>query len=240
MQEHIGRIIHLDRDNKFGLLKSEIDSDNYYFKTIVLHGDIQLNDRVTFTIRNKDEKQVITIIRRIYQNKYGMIFIPRVNSSHIHKGVEPYFPYIFEQITKFDEEKIVMAFEFPSIVGKTTCVTTNENDEIFYAIRVGRSGHTRFVLNREPFNCNFITVVLLRVPTHYLIMSSYIGNVAKPEPWDEHASPDDLEFWKEHALIFGEEKIIDDSQSKTCPWVLNMPAICKINGHENKRINEIY
>ena len=40
MKEHTGRIIHLDRDNEFGLLKSEIDSDNYYFKTIVLHGDI--------------------------------------------------------------------------------------------------------------------------------------------------------------------------------------------------------
>ena len=55
MKEHTGRIIHLDQDNKFGLLKSEIDSDNYYFKTMVLHGDIQLNDRVTFTIENKDE-----------------------------------------------------------------------------------------------------------------------------------------------------------------------------------------
>ena len=117
---------------------------------------------------------------------------------------------------------------FPQIIGQTICVSTNENDEVFYAIREGRLGHTRFVLNRKPKDTKFITIILRKLPDYYQIISCYLGNVAKPEPWDEYALPDDLVFWENHALIFGEENIIVDSKTKTCPWVLNQPAISKI------------
>ena len=67
-----------------------------------------------------------------------------------------------------------------------------------------------------------------KLPDYYQIISSYIGNVAKPEPWDEYALQDDLVFWENHALIFGEENILVDSKTDICPWILNQPAISKI------------
>lgn len=238
MQEHTGRVIHIDRNMKFGFIDSEIDNNRYYFKTFSLHGEIELNDRVAFLTEYKNEKQYVHAIRKIFQNKIGVKFIPRVSKTHLHKGIEPYLSVVIDQILDLNAERIVKDFEFPSIIGQTTCVTTDENDEIVYAIREGRLGHSRFVLNREPVDTNFLTIVLRKLSDYYQIISCYIGKLAKPEPWDEYASPDALEFWENHALIFGEEEIIIESKTDTCPWVLNQPAICRLNLPVNSTISE--
>jgi hypothetical protein len=228
LPEHQGKIKIIDRRNGFGYVKSEFDNKDYKFKTYSLQGEIQLFDKVAFIIKLKNGKEVADKIRKIYQNKIGIKFVRRIKTSHIHKGVEQYWSEVFEQITDYFEEKIERDFDLHSIIGKTTCVPTDKNDEIFYAIREDRLGHSRFVLNRQPLDTNFITVILLRVPTHYLIITSYLGTLSKPEPWDVIASQDAFDFWNNHAIVFGEEDIIIESKTYTCPWVLNQPAISKI------------
>jgi cold shock CspA family protein len=228
LPEYHGKIKMIDKSKGFGFIKSEIDNVDYYFKTPSLQEEIQLNDKVAFLLENKNERQFASAIRKIYQNKDGLVFIPRINSTHIHKGIEQYLSHIFDRIAKSEEEFIVKEFEFPEIIGKTTCVTTYQDDKIFYAIRKGRFGHTRFVENREPVDCNYMTIVLKNVATHYLIITTYIGRIAGKEPWDEHATLSDMEFWNKHALIFGEENIIVESRTDICPWVLNQHAICRL------------
>jgi hypothetical protein len=216
LPEHFGKITKIVRDE--GYVKSFIDNNYYYFKTQSLYGNLQLWENVAFLIEDKPDKQIATKIRRIYQNKKGIRFIQRVISSHIHRGVEPFLSQIFEQISDFDAETIEKDFPFPCIIGKSTCVSTNENDKIFYAKREDRSGHSRFVLNREPIDTNKVSVNLLKVPTHYLIISAYLGGKAEREPWDKRASSSALEFWKNHAFVDGYEKMIIESKTDICPW----------------------
>lgn len=227
--DHIGIIKMIDISRGFGFVKCMQPQKDYYFKLNSLHEVVNPSDEVAFIVKKTLEKEVAEAIRKIYTNKYGIKFIPRVNRRHIHEGVESYLPDIYERITENTEERIVQEFEFPSIVGQTICVTTDDSDVVYYAIRKGRFGHTRFVINREPMDTNHITVILRKLSGYYQLISCYVGKVAKPEPWDEYALPDALEFWENHALIFGEEEIIIESKTDICPWVLNQPAICRYN-----------
>jgi len=87
------------------------------------------------------------------------------------------------------------------IVGKTECVETTDDDEIVYSTRPGRKGPTRFVLNREPEDTQFINVILKRADEGYVLISAFFGGNAEPEPWDRHATQAAVDFWATHALI---------------------------------------
>jgi len=226
--DHIGVIKMIDITRGFGFIKCLQPQKDYYFKLNSLHEVVNPSDEVAFIVRKTLDKEVADAIRKIYTNNYGIKFIPRVNRTHIHEGVESYLPDIYERITEYSEDKNVQEFEFQSIVGQTICVTTDDNDVIFYAIRKGRLGHTRFVINREPQETNFITVILRKLTGYYQLISCYVGRTATYEPWDINASLGDLDFWNNHALIYGEEAIILESKTYDCPWVLNQPSICKL------------
>ena len=114
LPEHYGEIKMIDRSKGFGFIISGIDNNDYYFKTASLQGEIQPNDKVAFLLDNRNEKQFATAIRKIYQNKFGIKFIPRVSRTHIHKGIEPYLPIILDQISDINADRIVKDFEFPS------------------------------------------------------------------------------------------------------------------------------
>ena len=228
LQEYTGNIIKIDWDHGFGFVYSDNDKNNYYFKIASLNSEMQLHDNVVFLVNHLNGNSSAQAIRKIYQNKVGINFIPRVSKTHLHKGIEPYLSGVIDQILDLNSERIEKDFPFPSIIGQTTCVSTDENDKVFYAIRKGRLGYTRFVLNREPEDTSFLTIILRRLSDYYHIITCYLGKLAKPEPWDKYALPDALEFWENHALIFGEEEIIMESKTDTCPWVLNQPAICRV------------
>lgn len=146
----------------------------------------------------------------------------------MHDGVEELLPEMLESITSTQEEFIVETIDFGRIIGESTLVETDEHDQVYYAIRKGRMGHTRLVRNRDPIDCSVATIVLERTESHYVIISCYIGHRAEPEPWDKRADENAFEFWKKRALICGREDIIDGSTVNVCPWNLNRPAICKI------------
>jgi hypothetical protein len=118
--------------------------------------------------------------------------------------------------------------EFTQSIGKTYCISTKPNNRIIYGIRKGRIGHSRFILDQEPQDCNSITCVLKKIENYYLIITIYIGRKAGREPWDEYAQPSDLEFWENHALIYNLQDIIEGSELSICPWVLNKPSISRL------------
>jgi hypothetical protein len=239
--EHIGKIIKIDRVKGFGSIYSEIDKKDYNFETISLREEVQLDDIVGFNIEKRYKKKHVTAIRKIitYQTKNGLIFISGINSQYITNGVESYLDDIFEQIPEFDTKRFAEEFPYQSIVGKSICVPTNEEDDIFYAKKNEYKGHTRFVLNREPIDSNHITVVIQKERTHYILINAYFGKKAPPEPWDKIAisSAQELssaiEFWSNHALIFRNEEIIEESKTNVCPWALNQPDITIIKDSDN-------
>ena len=227
LDDLLGKIKMINIREGYGYIISDMDGKDYKFILNSLQEVVKPSDEVAFITKKKDDREVAEAIRRIYTNKHGIKFIPRVSSTHIHDGVEPHMPMVYEQIIDINQLKIVKEFEFPSDIGQSTCVKTDDNDIIYYAIREGRFGHSRIVLHREPENTKFITVFLLRIADLYKVMTCYKGRLTTPEPWDKEASYEALDFWSKHALIHGYDEIIPYSKTYSCPWELNQHAICK-------------
>lgn len=114
------------------------------------------------------------------------------------------------------------------MVGETICIAVSEGDEIVFAQRPGRRGLTKFVRNRNPEPCRYVTVVLKRIPEGYLLVTGFIGRKAEPEPWDDRhfqqqADPAAAEtkaraFWEKRALVMGIEQNIPGTETSACPW----------------------
>lgn len=153
----------------------------------------------------------------------GMNVFNRLN-SHLHQNVsESILKDAISTLTpteRFQKEVINMN----RVIGKSNCVSINEEDEIVYVIRKGRNGPTPMVKNREGMDCSHLTVILKKVDVDsYILISAFIGTESEPEPWDsnfydpftwekkdnidEDAYQKSLLFWNTHALIYDESEI---------------------------------
>ncbi len=169
-EEHSGFILNIYFDKGYGFIHSEIDNNNYYFKIYSLQNKIILNDKVIFIIDKTKNNKVAISIRKIFTNKNGINFIPRINSNHIHLELNDFFPTIIEYVKDYNEDFLELEHEFPHSIGKTFCISTKTNSRIIYGIRKGRIGHSRFILDEEPEDCNTITCVLKKIDNYYLII----------------------------------------------------------------------
>lgn len=153
--------------------------------------------------------------------KSGESVFDRDDYSHLHTGVHELLPEVFEQITAGGKKFIVTTVDLGRVVGQSTRVLTDENDEIVFVQRVGRKGLTRFVKNRVAENSSQVTIVLKRdlsLPK-YTLLTAWIGSQSELEPWDPKADYDkSAEFWSRNALIYGSEKVVPGTETKICPW----------------------
>lgn len=146
-----------------------------------------------------------------YLSKDGFLIIVGKN-SHLHGEIVNILPDIIGKLECDNRYFISEQIDFPYEIGKTTCVKVDDNDEIIYALRIGRKGYTKFVKNREPEPTNSATIVLKKTNNIYIIITAYIGTQSEVEPWDRHATEKSIEFWNNHALIFGTQEIIPNSE----------------------------
>lgn len=144
--------------------------------------------------------------------------------THCHKDVKE--DVLVEALSKltlndiFHKEVIDMGY----IIGKDSCVEITKDDDIVYVIRKGRNGPTPMVKNRVPIDSSFLTILLKRIELgDYVLISSYIGKVSEPEPWDSNfynqftwEKKVDLDkewyqkcidFWNTHALIYDKANV---------------------------------
>ena len=132
-------------------------------------------------------------------------------NSHLHKGVKKLLP---ELLSKYEvtEDFRIITHDFGKVVGRSYCVETRPTDRITFMKRPNRQGRTRFVLNRKPEFCNFVTIMLSKKEDGYIILTAFVGKRSEPEIWDERAFEKDErgynaakvasnEFWSTHALI---------------------------------------
>jgi len=149
----------------------------------------------------------------------GEAVIDRLN-SHIHRGVAPLLPEALSRIVSGGRSFINEEVVFDRIIGETICVATGPGDQIVYAIRSGRAGHTRFVRNRKPEACASMVVVLKKAEEsdQYILITAFIGRKAELEPWDKGATEKSLAFWSSHALIWGGEPVVPGTETAECPW----------------------
>jgi hypothetical protein len=150
--------------------------------------------------------------------KSGEVVVDRYN-SHIHETVKVVLPAALAQIESGRSQFLVTEIEFEKVIGDTTCIPTGPGDEVVFAKRPKRFGHTRFVKNRKPLPCSSV-VVILKATTEggYVLITAFVGHKAEPEPWDRHSNSKSLEFWSKHALVWGSEEVIPGTETERCPW----------------------
>ncbi|MFA5987051.1 MAG: hypothetical protein WC797_00140 [Candidatus Paceibacterota bacterium] len=139
---------------------------------------------------------------------------------HIHNISHVLLAKALSTIRSNGEKFISTEVNFGRVIGKTNKVETGPDDEVIYAKRFGRRGHTRFVKNRKPEPCKTMAIVLARRPhrTSYTIITAFIGHLGGGEPWDKHASSSSRAHWECHALVWGCEPTVPGTETTECPW----------------------
>jgi hypothetical protein len=141
--------------------------------------------------------------------------------SHIHPGVTAeILEAALKQIHSQDKDRIKVTIDFRETIGHTHRVRTGPEDEIIYAQRCGRKGVTRFVKNRQPEPTSCLTIKLHRKKDKtYELRTAYLGEAGKTEPWAARLKEDAellekaYDFWNEHALCWGTEKVIPGTET---------------------------
>ena len=114
-----------------------------------------------------------------------------------------------------------LTFDFRRVIGQTDLVQTGPEDQIVYARRSEREGYTRFAKDREQPDCTTVALVF-RPPKHagqgYLLTSAWIGPLTPPFPNKYRADQASLEFWANHALVWGSQAVIASTETSNCPW----------------------
>ena len=105
-------------------------------------------------------------------------------------------------------------------IGDSILVETKPGEVIIFAQRLNRQGLTRFVKNRQPESCQYVTVLLKKADEgrFYILMTAYVGRRTPDEPWSEFAPSESVEFWSSHALIWGMSLIVPNTETNKCPW----------------------
>lgn len=152
--------------------------------------------------------------------------------SHIHGEVASLLPEALGRIESAGRSFFIEEVDFGQIIGETTCVATRPGDQIIYAKRPKRYGHSRFVLNRTPEPCSSLVVILMKAQDgdydYYVLITAFVGHRPEPEPWDrrnfsQQPNPAKAErrsrkFWANYALVWGSEPIVPGTETTKCPW----------------------
>lgn len=117
------------------------------------------------------------------------------------------------------DENIYVDKDMGRIVGLTDLVETGADDEIVYAKRLNRSNYTRFVKNRKAQPTSYVTVVLKKdTQSDYELWSAWIGPAVPQFPGDEYETVESRPFWRQHALVWGNQQIQIGSELQEWPW----------------------
>ena len=159
----------------------------------------------------------------------GEQIIDRLN-SHVHGNVNSFLEEAFARILSGNRQFFTEEVDLGRPIGETICVSTTSGDQIVWAQRPKRFGHSRFVKNRKPEPCNAATVVLKKDDRedYYVLITAFVGRRAEPEPWDQRSFLRQLdpaeaerrsrEFWGLHALVWGSEPTVPGTETTVCPW----------------------
>lgn len=116
----------------------------------------------------------------------------------------------------------VITVKFDRIVGVCDCVETSESDDVVYAIRKERDRHMRFVKNRDAEKVDCLTMIMFSQSNCWNLVSAWFGGPATQLPFSSKMTDDEqrdaLQFWSTHALVWGCQRIHENTITETCPW----------------------
>lgn len=128
--------------------------------------------------------------------------------------------YVISAIEQSDlvEDKEVIERDFERVIGTTSLVETNENDEIIFAKRIQRGTYMRFVKCKEAIPTQKVSVILYRIGEKYDLWSAWIGPLVPTTPGGDTEMPASREFWNTHALVYDEAIIQTATVTTDSPW----------------------
>lgn len=122
--------------------------------------------------------------------------------------------------TDIREQYMQFHTDFGRTVGTSDLVQNNPGDEIVYAKRLNRNEYTVFNKTRVAQPSTLVTVALeMQADGTCELVSAWIGPSDSPSfPGTERETADSKEFWRKHALVWGNQKIQPGSETTSCPW----------------------
>lgn len=222
----IGQVARVVKGD-YGFLSTS-DNVSWYFKMPPF--EVKESDYLVFEANEAGENKWATRLRKpkVKVNNHGLVFIYPWQGSHIHEGVEPYLNDVLDNFRSADWDIDGNQVDFNRTIGYCSCVQTEEADKISYHIRKERRGHSRFVHNKEPIPCSSIVVILGMHDNFFQIKTAYIVLKSFPEPFSPLATEEALIYWRNHAFVFGTEKVLEHSGLDECPWQLKIPSVSHI------------
>jgi len=156
-------------------------------------------------------------MKKMYTKNGIRVIVPQSTLEHMEAHADVDFDILAEAVKKieynggFYKDSINMG----RIIGKTTCVKVDANDEVQHFYRKKRVGTTPFVKGRDPEDTTNIVVIFREGKYgNPMLITSWYGDLAPMEPWDarrKHCTEEEIrecdEFWDSHALIFDESCI---------------------------------
>lgn len=177
----------------------------------------KLDQTVAYKLQKRRGVFSAQALQPVYYSADRQRIIDRAQ-SHVHDDLTRILPWLCPLITCKNQKVLCFEFEFEVEIGYTTCVTIHPEDELCYAVRHGRRGHSQFVRDRAPEPTRKLALILRKKGRYYEIVTAFKGALAEPEPWDFQANARALNFWKKHALIWGSEPVVEGTLRTTCPW----------------------
>ena len=208
-----------NRDKAFGFITDKSNQELYFSLNNQYLLSLSVADEVFFTcVKDENDRLRAVKVRQIYRDQNGRGFVKNWRAGWVHFDPANWLPFIYENINLNSDRFTIQQFNFKDFVGTTDLVQAEE-DEVFYAVRNGRRGHSRLVENKEAKKSKSIVLTLRPFQDELIeILSGFIGETAPPEPFSDEADESSLNFWKINALRAESFDYDQESKVKECPW----------------------
>ncbi len=217
---HRGRIERIFPESGYGMINADSGEEVSFIIESTNLNRIKVGVNVVFTMyptKSFYNRYYAKHVRIIYRSRDNYIVADRPK-SHVHCDLTKRLQYIIGNVSCDGHNHVYQVIQFPHKIGYLNCVKVDWRDEIVYAKREGRDYYSKFVKNREPQQSNFVTLILDKVQGIYLIKSCFTGNMPEMEPDLENKNNFHKPFWQDHALIYGKEPIVPETETSINPW----------------------
>ncbi len=161
------------------------------------------------------KKETYMQLRDQYVTKCGgFLVVPPRTKEHllVHPEVTQLLEVAARRvILPIDGSFLARAVDLGRPVGYSGCVESEavgETKQATFAIRTARRKASRVVVGVKGSIVNTVVILAFQareVTNTYVLVTSYVGDLAPKEPWDTLPGPEreaSFAFWSEHALVY--------------------------------------
>jgi hypothetical protein len=117
------------------------------------------------------------------------------------------------------EQEISIEYDMQRPIGYCYIIETTDKDIIIYGHLIKDEIYTRFVKNGKPLHTRHLTLTLSKAGVnHYELCDIWIGKLVPPRPGSEDETAKSKPYWSNHALIFDNQPLQQQTVTKICPY----------------------